>query len=219
MAPKRRLFELEGLKFEIGKLKVDMTGEEGEQQLRAVTDEITRVIAAPVTQVLRPQLESAAPAPPAAAGLPVALEKRSMRRVSRPRVAANASTVTEAAALDWKPDIQKYGNPTTSWSTAEKGMWLLHCYSKDNGGTASAPKGLSVPVLVATFNQHFPHTKPISSRYLYRDFNKYADGERPKVTVDRTKSPPVWYVAPAGAAAVEELTKQRTAPLLIDGAA
>ncbi len=220
MAAKRRLFELEGLKFEIGRLKIHVTGDEAEQQLRtALADEFTRVIA-PVTQVLRPQLgEGAAPAQSAVTVTPAADERRSTRRAARPRSAANTPTGAEADPLDWKPDIQKHGNPTPNWSTAEKAMWLLHGYSKDHGGTASEPKGLSIPVLVATFNKHFPHTKTILSRYVYRDFNNYARGDRPKVAADRSKSPPVWYVTAAGAAAVGELTKQGTAPLLVTGAA
>ncbi len=219
MAAKRRLFELEGLKFEIGRLKIHVTGEEAEQQLKtALADEFTRALA-PVTHVLHPQLgEGAAPAQPAATVVATAPEKRSPRRGGRLRAAANAPQAAEAAALEWKPDIQKCGNPTPSWSTAEKGMWLLHCYSKDNGGTASEPKGLSLPIIVATYNKHFPHTKIIMIRNVYRDFNRYAGGDRPKITADRGKTPAVWYLTGAGVAAVEELTK-KAAPSLVTGAA
>ncbi len=219
MAPRRRLFELEGLKFEIGRLKVDITGEEGEQQLTALTDEITRVIAAPVNQVLRPQLEGAAPVAQAATVVAVAPEKRSARRTARPRVAANAPSAGAAAtAFDWKPDIQKHGNPTDGWVTADRAMWLLGCFAKDHAGKENAAKGLSQPGIIATFRKHFSHLREIRYSNLKRDMKKLASAERPKVHADRTQSPAIWSLTDVGVAYVDEMIKTATTPVLTGAA-
>ncbi len=215
MAQKQRLFELEGLKFEIGKLKMQVTGEDAEQQLRsALSDEFNRVLA-PVTQALRPQLEAApAPAQPAETAVNVTPEKRSPRRTGRTRTGASAPAGLDAAPLDWKPDIKKYGNPSLSWSTFEKGAWLLHCYTKENGA-----KGLATSVIGATFNKHFSHSKTITLKYLNRDFGRQAAADRPKVTVDNNQSPPMWFLTEAGTAQIEDLIKKASTPLLVSGAA
>jgi hypothetical protein len=218
MAQKQRLFKLKGMKFEIAELEMQVSGEDAEQQLRsALNDEFNRFLA-PVTQALRPQLEAPpAPAQPVENAVNVTPEKRAVRRA--PRSAANAGPAAADVALPWKPDIQKHGNPSAEWSTADKAMWLLNCFSKDHGGTAAEPKGLTITTLIATFNRHFPYTKPLVNKNVNRDFKAYSAGAGAKVTANHTMSPAVWFLTPAGIAAAEDLTKQKTVPLIATGAA
>ncbi len=212
MAQKRRMFELEGLEFKIGKLTIELTGDDGEKQLKeALADNLGHALA-PVTQAFRAQLP-AAPAQDTVATvvLPTDESSRKSRRTGRPRGTGGA------AALEWKPTFAKYGNPDPAWSIGTKAMWLLDAYSKEHG-TSSEPKGLTVPAIVATFNKHFPHAKPIRSSHVYRDFGKYAAANPPKVTSDPNQNPPVWYVASAGTATIAELVKSGATPLRVKAA-
>lgn len=214
MAQKSRVFELEGLKFEIGKLKIEVpVGDDGEKQIKEALTENLGLALAPVAQAMRAQLPPAA-AHSADTAVNVTPEKRSPRRSGRTRTGASAPAGVDAVPLDWKPDIRKYGNPSLSWSTFEKGAWLLHCYTKENGA-----KGLSIPVIVATFNKHFSHSKTITLKYMNRDFGRQAAADRPKVIVDNNQSPPMWFLTDAGTAQIEDLIKKASTPLLVSGAA
>lgn len=209
MSQRRKVFELEGLKFEIGKLKVEVGGEDSEEEITAaLTEGLTRAIS-PVAEVLRPQLEASEPTSTNVVETSRG-EKRRTRRTSRARGAS--STITNAA-LDWKPNTTRYGNPDASWSSGKKALWLLDCYSKENGGTVAQPRGLTVQQMVATFNKHFPHTRTIQSSHVSRDFQKYAAGNLPKVVANRNEDPPVWYPGPGAAAFVEEFVKGSPTPL------
>lgn len=209
MVQRRKVFELEGLKFEIGKLKVEVGGEDGEQEITAaLTEGLTRAIS-PVAEVLRPQLE--APAPTITDVVATSRgEKRRTRRGSRARGAGSTATNT---ALDWKPNTTANGNPHASWSSGKKALWLLHCYSKENGGPDAEPNGLTLAVIVATFNKHFPHAKTIQSSHVSRDFQRFAAANPPKVVANRNVVPPVWYPGPGADAVVEELVKGSPTPL------
>lgn len=208
MAQKRR-FELQGLKFEIGKLSIDVSGDDGEKQIEeALADSLGHALA-PVAQAMRAQLPA-----PSAQEVPVPAAVEEKRGSRRSRRSANGPSSAGGVALPWKPNIEKHGNPSPAWASGKKAVWLLDCYSKENGGSQGEPKGLTIPVVVATYNKHFPHAKPIKSSHVYRDLNNYAAANPPLVTVNRNEDPPVWYIAPAGARVIEDLVKSATAPLL-----
>jgi hypothetical protein len=212
MAQKPRLFELEGLKFEIGKLRIEVpAGDDGEKHIKDALAENLGHALAPVAQAMRVQLPAATTQ---AANAVVAVTEEGSRKARRPGRARGAGSAapSAAAALAWKPNFAKYGHPNPEWSNGTKAMWLLDAYSKEHG-TGSAPQGQTIPVLVATFNKHFPHAKPITSSHVYRDFGRYASANPPKVTSDHNQTPPVWYVAAAGTAAVEDLLKSGATPL------
>ncbi|WP_041453403.1 hypothetical protein [Anaeromyxobacter dehalogenans] len=207
-AQKRPGFRLKGLEVhvKIGELEIDAHGDDaaGLPQLRGiVADQVAKAIR-PVTQGvvqgLLPGVDvtPAAPVPTPASATTVDVEKR--RRSPRPRA---ANSPADGSALSWKPN----SNPSLGWSNGKKALWLIYFHSKENGGTESAPKGLTIPVVVATYNKHFPHAKPIKSSHVYRDLNKYAAANPALVTPDRNVNPPVWYVTPAGVAVVEEMLK------------
>lgn len=211
-AQKRPAFRLRGLKFhiEIEDLEFDAGGEDaGVPQLKGM---VAEKVAHAIQPVMRGLLPGDAAPPAAAAVVPVTTEKRP-RRPRAPR-AANAQP-SESVALAWKPK----SNPHLGWSSGKKALWLIHFHSKENGGTESAPKGLTIPVVVATYNKHFPHAKPIQSSHVYRDLNNYAAANPALVTTDRNLTPPVWYVAPAGAAVVDEMLRSMATPLIPPSAA
>jgi hypothetical protein len=113
--------------------------------------------------------------------------------------------------------VQKYGNPAQSWSTFDKGSWLLYCYQKDH--REKEANGLSLRVITATFNKHFPHIKPIPSKNVKRDFNNYAAGDQPEVMSDNNQKPPTWRVTDIGISRVEKLVKGSAASPIVNGAA
>jgi hypothetical protein len=212
-AQKRPGFRLKGLEVhvKIGELEIDAHGDEaaGLPQLRGiVADQVAKAIQ-PVTQGvmqgLLPGVEvtPAAPVPTPAAAVTVEVEKR--RRSARPR-AAN-SPASSAAALSWKPN----STPDGEWTNGKKALLLLYLYSNENGGTDAEPKGLTSPVVIATYNKHFPFAKPVDSSNVNRDLKRFAGMLPPLVRSDQNATPPVWYVAPAGAREVEDMIKTAAA--------
>jgi hypothetical protein len=209
----KRTFELKGFKLEIESLKVDVSGDNSDvSQLTAAVAGGVAGALGPAMRTLNPQFEAEPAQKPAVVVSPVTPgEKRAGRRSPRTRAANSPAVGMAAAPLDWKPDIKKHGNPTAEWSNFDKGSWLLYCYSMDHGGDGS--KGLTLPVVIATFNKHFPQAKTIQPKYLNRDFNRYEGGDSPKVTADRNQSPEVWYLTDAGTAEVVARIKQAAVPV------
>jgi hypothetical protein len=201
-AQKRPAFRLKGLKFhvEIAELEIDGGGEQSAvPQLKGMfAEKLARAIE-PVAQGLLPGVDVTPPA--SAAVVPVEPEKRA-RRPARPR-AANSPASSGAGALPWRPT----STPDGAWSAGKKALWLLHCYSKENGGSEAAPKGLAAKVVIATYNHHFPFASPVHSSHVYRDLKKSAAAQPPLVRVDRNANPPVWYITPAGSSFVEDLMR------------
>lgn len=202
-AQKRPGFRLKGLKFhvEIGELEIDGAGDEAVPQLRGIVAEKLARAIEPVTQGLLPGVDVTPPPPASAAVVPVEPEKRT-RRPARPR-AANSAASSGAGALTWRPT----STPDGAWSAGKKALWLLDCFSKENGGSEAAPKGLAAKVVIATYNHHFPFASPVHSSHVYRDLKKAAAAQPPLVRVDRNANPPVWYITSAGSSSVEELMK------------
>ena len=94
---------------------------------------------------------------------------------------------------------------------------MLYCYAKDNAGKENGAKGLSLPVIVATFNKHFPDSRAILYDNLKRDFRRNAKTNR--VTSVRNQTPAIWYLTDVGTAEVEARIKQLSGTLPLHGVA
>jgi hypothetical protein len=208
MAQARIKLKLSGFKVEVGNLEVELMGERNEMpQLKDAALQHVRGLLGPAAQVVEGATAQAQRTLPFGDGSPAVEERGDSQLASRPRAARRAKAASgknvakaNAASLEWKPDTQRFGEPKVTWSNFDKGAWLLHFYSKEQGAG-----GLAAGVIAATFNKHFARAKQIVLAYLTRDLQRNAKSARPQVSEDSTQDPTVWHLTDFGAHHVEEL--------------
>lgn len=109
----------------------------------------------------------------------------------------------DVAAIDFRHDVEKWGNPLQSWTTAQKAIWLLFIV-----GQQSEIKAMSAPQIAVTFNKHFRHAKMIHQGNVTRDLGKERTKPSSLVGEDNNKSPAVWYLTQSGSDYAQKLSAE-----------
>lgn len=116
---------------------------------------------------------------------------------------SHSSSESEAQAIDFRHDPEKYGNPTQAWKVAEKAIWLLYVL-KDSQSTSEA----SAAQLVATFNKHFKQAKTIYVRHVSRDLGQ-AKIQNPSLVGENNG---LWYLTNEGDRQAQQLIQGVMSP-------
>lgn len=191
--------KLQGLELEVDGTRDDLPGIR-----QALTDQIAGLLT-PATE-----LAAAEPSPAlkvingtrAAVGATSAEPAKKVRRKARVGAAATPAEGAEAA-LDWRHDTEKFGNPLQAWKNSDKAIWLLYVASK----AVNAPE-MSNGQIVNTFTKHFRHAGLIRGSNLSRDLARLKvakNGKMAMVSEDTTKNPAMWFLTATGIAHAESL--------------
>jgi len=127
--------------------------------------------------------------------------KKNRRRKFAP-VAGNGEDAS--AAIDFKHEPEKFGNPRQEWKTAQKALWLLYVCNELAGVDQMSTRGI-----VETFNKHFRQSGTITTSNTSRDLGKAKAKEKPApVGEDTTKSPSTWYLTEEGRKRAQQLVAE-----------
>lgn len=131
----------------------------------------------------------------------------------RTQTAPKNSGSAEEAAIDFKHDPAKWGNPRQSWTSAQKAAWLLYVVKNQQG--INELSGISV---TETFNKHFRQSGMIKTHNVNRDLGKYKSKTPPWVGEDATKTPPTWFLTDEGEKEARKLVAEATGTANTNGA-
>lgn len=90
-------------------------------------------------------------------------------------------------------DPEKFGNPSQSWNTLNKSIWLLWVVEQ-----ALGKKEMTAYQLTSTFNKYFREFGTIRTNNVSRDLGVSRTKSPPLVGVDPNKNPQVWFLYDAG---------------------
>lgn len=132
------------------------------------------------------------------------IERKAKRR--RASGAAAGGVAAESKEVTFRHDVQKYGNPSQSWKTSSKSIWLLYVLQKESNSSSFSTKSI-----VDTFNRHFKQSGTITTSNVTRDLGRLKVNEKPSpIGEDSSKSPSEWFLTHDGVRRAEELVKEAT---------
>lgn len=126
----------------------------------------------------------------------------SPKKIRRRKQASTAQNDDDSsAAVDFKHEPQKYGNPRQEWKTAQKAVWLIYVVKEVTGIAEMTTRSI-----VETFNKHFRQSGTITTSNTSRDLGRLKAKEKPSpVGEDTTKTPAPWYLTEEGRKRAQEL--------------
>jgi hypothetical protein len=198
MAKFRIKLKLQGLDLEVEGTRDDLP-----VIRQALTEQVAGLIG-PATELADGEVQGRGALGGATAAAAAATEAKRGRRKTRTTPAGTADA--KETPVNWRHDTSKYGNPLQAWSNADKAVWLLYVAAKE----ADTPE-MSNGTIVATFKKHFRTAGEIRRGNLPRDLGRLKsaqNGNKPLLSEDTTKTPPVWYLTDAGVAHAQTLVAQ-----------
>jgi len=124
------------------------------------------------------------------------------KKNARKKTAAGVNSNMKIEPIDFKNDPKKYSAPSMSWTTLQKGLWLLYVISNEKNISE-----LSTAQITNTFNTHFKQAKTVLANNLSRDLGRVKLGNTALVGEHATVSPHLCYLTDAGTAFVQNLIK------------
>lgn len=127
-------------------------------------------------------------------------DDKSGRRRSR---SGGRSSEAAAAAIEFRHDAAKYGNPIQDWNAAQKCIWLLFVIEGTTG-----TKEVSGPQLAATFNSSFKASGKLHPPHVTRDLAK----EKIKNPTPIGEDKGLYYLTDEGKRQAQQLIENVRAP-------
>jgi hypothetical protein len=116
---------------------------------------------------------------------------------------AGRSSEAAAAAIEFRHDAAKYGNPIQDWIAAQKCIWLLFVIEGTTG-----TKEVSGPQLAATFNSAFKASGKLHPPHVTRDLAK----EKIKNPAPIGEDKGLYYLTDEGKRQAQQLIESVRAP-------
>ncbi|MEJ7822128.1 MAG: hypothetical protein WKF85_07385 [Chitinophagaceae bacterium] len=126
----------------------------------------------------------------------------SSKKRARRKKQLNSNLQVVSAAIEFKHEPEKYGIPTTKWSTATKSLWLLYVVKQ-----ITKIDAMTTNQIIETFNKHFKQAKTISN--VARDLGNLKMDSNLWIGEDTTKSPHEWYITESGEKHVQKLIAEQ----------
>ena len=182
-------------------LELDIEGD------RSDMPAINNAVAREITGLIQPAaaLTNGAEPPTTPATIEGETDNSKRQRNRRKPSGARSLSDTSGQAVDFRHDPAKYGNPSQSWSVAQKAIWLLYVLKGIQGLNE-----IAAPQLLPTFNENFKQAKAIHPPHLSRDLGS-AKVQNP-APVGEHKG--MWYLTDEGERQAKELIQSAITPTL-----
>jgi hypothetical protein len=180
-------------------LELDIEGD------RSDIPAINNAVAREITGLIQPAaaLTNGAEPPAMPATIEGETDNGKKQRNRKKSSGSRSSGDTTGQAIDFRHDSATYGNPSQSWSVAQKAIWLLYVLKGIQGLNE-----IAAPQLLATFNENFKQAKTIHPPHLSRDLGS-AKVQNP-APVGEHKG--MWYLTDEGDRQAKELIQSVTTP-------